>query len=194
MKLSLKEFFAGFLRTRHIGRHFRRLALLDSLTNTTVSREVPPTLAQTLVVAANCDSAVLIDNLGTHTDGLSEAEVDALRQQHGLNEVEHEQPLSPWVHLWHCYKNPFNLLLTLLAAVSLATDDIQAAVVISTMVVLSTLLRFWQEAKSNKAADALKEMVSNTATVMRRDFRLCSRSVGARHASGMARMVSHRIR
>ena len=43
MKLSLKEFFAGFLRTRHFGRHFRRLALLDSLTNTTVSREVPPT-------------------------------------------------------------------------------------------------------------------------------------------------------
>ena len=170
MKLTLKEFFAGFLRTRHIGRHFRRLALLDSLTNTTVSREVPPTLAQTLVAAANRDSAVLIDSLGTHTDGLSEAEAEALRQQHGLNEVEHEQPLSRWVHLWHCYKNPFNLLLTLLAAVSLATDDIQAAVVIGTMVVLSTLLRFWQEAKSNKAADALKAMVSNTATVMRRDF------------------------
>ena len=170
MKLALKEFFAGFLRTRHIGRHFRRLALLDSLINTTVSREVPPTLAQTLVAAANTDSAVLIDNLGTHTDGLSEAEVEVQRQQYGLNEVEHEQPLSRWVHLWHCYKNPFNLLLTLLAAVSLATDDIQAAVVIGTMVVLSTLLRFWQEAKSNKAADALKEMVSNTATVMRRDF------------------------
>ena len=170
MKLALKEFFAGFLRTRHIGRHFRRLALLDSLTNTTVSREVPPTLAQTLVAAANTDSAVLIDNLGTHTDGLSEAEVEVQREQYGLNEVEHEQPLSRWVHLWHCYKNPFNLLLTLLAAVSLATDDIQAAVVIGTMVVLSTLLRFWQEAKSNKAADALKEMVSNTATVMRRDF------------------------
>ena len=170
MKLTLKEFFAGFVRTRHFGRHFRRLALLDSLTNTTVSREVPPTLAQTLVVAANTDSAELIDHLGTHTDGLSEAEAHALRQQHGLNEVEHEQPLSRWVHLWHCYKNPFNLLLTLLAAVSLATDDVQAAVVIGTMVVLSTVLRFWQEAKSNKAADALKAMVSNTATVMRRDF------------------------
>ncbi|MBP3935761.1 MAG: magnesium-translocating P-type ATPase, partial [Pseudomonas sp.] len=135
MKLSLKEFFAGFLRTRHIGRHFRRLVLLDSLTNTTVNREVPPTLAQMLVVAANSDSAVLIDNLGTHTDGLSDAEVDVLRDRHGLNEIEHEQPLSPWIHAWHCYKNPFNLLLTLLAAVSLATDDIQAAVVIGTMVV-----------------------------------------------------------
>ena len=170
MKLTLKEFFAGFLRTRHIARHFRRLALLDSVTDTTVSREVPPTLAQTLVAAAHRDSAQLIDNLGTHTDGLSEVEAQALRQQHGLNEVEHEQPLSRWVHLWHCYKNPFNLLLTLLAAVSLATDDVQAAVVIGTMVVLSTVLRFWQEAKSNKAADALKAMVSNTATVMRRDF------------------------
>ncbi|KMN19325.1 magnesium-translocating P-type ATPase [Pseudomonas weihenstephanensis] len=170
MKLTLKEFFAGFLRTRHIGRHFRRLAVLDGLSHTTVSREVPATLAQTLVAAANSDSAVLIDTLGTHTDGLSEVEAQALRQQHGLNEVEREQPLSRWVHLWHCYKNPFNLLLTLLAAVSLATDDIQAAVVIGTMVVLSTVLRFWQEAKSNKAADALKAMVSNTATVMRRDF------------------------
>ena len=170
MKHTLKEFFAGFLRTRHIGRHFRRLALLDSLTNTSVSREVPPTLAQTLVASANTESAALIDKLGTHTDGLSEAEAQTLRDRHGLNEIEHEQPLSRWVHLWHCYKNPFNLLLTLLAAVSLATDDIQAAVVISTMVVLSTLLRFWQEARSNKAADALKAMVSNTATVMRRDF------------------------
>ncbi|OZY59399.1 magnesium-translocating P-type ATPase [Pseudomonas lundensis] len=170
MKLTLKEFFAGFLRTRHIARHFRRLALLDSVTDTTVSREVPPTLAQTLVAAAHRDSAQLIDSLGTHTDGLSEVEAQALRQQHGLNEVEHEQPLSRWGHLWHCYKNPFNLLLTLLAAVSLATDDVQAAVVIGTMVVLSTVLRFWQEAKSNKAADALKAMVSNTATVMRRDF------------------------
>lgn len=29
----LKEFFAGFLRTRHIARHFRRLAMLDSVTD-----------------------------------------------------------------------------------------------------------------------------------------------------------------
>ena len=38
----LKELFAGFLRTRHIARHFRRLALLDTLVQTSVSREYPP--------------------------------------------------------------------------------------------------------------------------------------------------------
>ncbi len=36
-------------------------------------------------------------------------------------------------------------------------------------VVLSVFIRFWQESKSNKAADKLKAMVSNTATVMRHD-------------------------
>lgn len=170
MNLSLlKEFFAGFLRTRHIARHFRRLALLDNFSDTTVSREVPPTLAQTLVSAARCDSGALLAQLGSHRDGLSEAECTALREQFGLNEVEHEQPLPWWVHLWHCYRNPFNLLLTVLAVISWLTEDMKAAVVIFSMVVLSTLLRFWQESKSNQAADALKAMVSNTATVMRRD-------------------------
>ncbi|MFS2201627.1 magnesium-translocating P-type ATPase [Pseudomonas sp. Pseusp3] len=170
MKLTLKEFFAGFLRTRHIARHFRRLALLETFTDTTVSREVPPTLAQTLVAAAGSDTGQLLNNLGSHTDGLSEHEADALREQLGLNEVEHEQPLPWWTHLWHCYKNPFNLLLTLLAVISWLTEDMKAAIVIFSMVVLSTLLRFWQETKSNQAADALKAMVSNTATVMRRDL------------------------
>ncbi len=35
------------------------------------------------------------------------------------------------------------------------------------MVAISTLLNFIQEARSTKAADALKAMVSNTATVLR---------------------------
>ncbi|MGZ9739843.1 magnesium-translocating P-type ATPase [Pseudomonas sp. GNP012] len=170
MKPTLKEFFAGFLRNRHIARHFRRLALLETFTDTTVSREVPPTLAQTLVNAAGSETGQLLDTLGSHTDGLSEPEADALREQFGLNEVEHEQPLPWWTHLWHCYKNPFNLLLTLLAVISWLTEDMKAAIVIFSMVVLSTLLRFWQETKSNQAADALKAMVSNTATVMRRDL------------------------
>ena len=170
MKLTLKEFFAGFLRNRHIARHFRSLALLETFTDTTVSREVPPSLAQTLVAAAGSDTGQLLNTLGSHTDGLSELEADALREQFGLNEVEHEQPLPWWMHLWHCYKNPFNLLLTLLAVISWLTEDMKAAVVIFSMVVLSTFLRFWQETKSNQAADALKAMVSNTATVMRRDL------------------------
>ena len=56
-----------------------------------------------------------------------------------------------------------------LAAISYFTEDIKATIVISTMVVLSTFIRFIQESRSNNAADKLKDMVSNTATVLRRD-------------------------
>ena len=164
----LKEFFAGFVRTRAITRHFRRLALLDTIT-ASVSREMPASLAKTLVAASGGEADALLKTLDSHADGLTEAQADAIRDRVGPNEIDHEKPLPWWWHLWHCYKNPFNLLLTFLAVVSYVTEDMKATVVIASMVVLSTLIRFWQEAKSNKAADKLKEMVGNTATVIRRD-------------------------
>jgi len=168
MKIAfLKDLFAGFLHARHFGRHFRRLVMLDSMAETGVDREVPQGLTQSLVAASTEDSAVLLQRLGTNVQGLSEGDAEAVRERVGLNEVEHEKPLTWYAHLWQCYRNPFNLLLTLLAIVSYVTEDVKATIVIGTMVVLSALLRFWQEGKSNKAADALKEMVSNTATVLR---------------------------
>ena len=48
------------------------------------------------------------------------------------------------------------LLLTLLAVVSYVTEDMKATVVIASMVLLSTLLRFVQEGRSNRAAARLK--------------------------------------
>ena len=77
--------------------------------------------------------------------------------------------LRPRWHLWLSYKNPFNLLLTVLAVVSWFTEDIKAAMVIGSMVGLSTLIRFVQERRSHQAAQGLKELVCNKATVIRRD-------------------------
>ncbi len=173
MELSLtllRQLFAAFLRARHIGRHFRRLALLDSVTRTGVAREMPPALARDLVAAAESDVATRLERFATHADGLSEAQADEIRATVGTNEVEHEKPVRWWVHLWHCYRTPFSLLLSVLAVVSYLTEDIKATIVIGTMVVLATLIRFVQEAKSNRAAEKLKAMVHTTATVMRRDL------------------------
>ncbi|MCP9440360.1 MAG: magnesium-translocating P-type ATPase [Nitrospira sp.] len=165
----LKELFAAFLRARRIVRHFRRLAWLDTLTQVTVNRTVPPSLAHSLVNAATANPDVLLAEFNSHADGLSESQAEVIRDRVGFNEVDHEKPLSWWHRLWLSYRNPFNLLLTVLAVVSWFTEDWEAAVVIGAMVALSTLLRFVQEAKANKAADALKAMVTTTATVIRRD-------------------------
>lgn len=165
----VKELFAGFVRTRGIGRHFRRLVLLEGLGGPAATREVPLSLAQELSAASKSDPAALLDRLESHSDGLSASQAERVRETVGPNVVEQERSLPWWLHLWHCYKTPFDLLLTLLAAVSYVTEDMKATIVIGSMVVISVAIRFWQERKSNIAADKLKAMVSNTATVLRRD-------------------------
>ncbi len=165
----LKETFVSFVRTHGMDRHFRRLGA-DMFRSTPVTKEVPPSLAETLSSAARVDISELFQTLHSRADGLTETEADDIRAIAGPNEVEHEKPISKWVHLWQCYKNPFNLLLTVLATVSFLTEDMKATIVIGSMVVLSTLMRFIQESRSNTAADKLKAMVSNTATVLRHDL------------------------
>jgi Mg2+-importing ATPase len=108
--------------------------------------------------------------------GLSEEQVEARREQYGLNEVSHERPATWYAQLFHAFLTPFNGVLFAVSLVSLFSDVIFAApddrsfrtiVVLSAMVLLSTLLRFWQEFRSNRAAEELKAMVSSTTAVLR---------------------------
>ncbi len=165
----LKELYASFVRDRAISHHFRRFPLLETLLRGAAPREVPTTMAATLAAASRSHVSELLEQLQSHPHGLTEAQASERRAVHGWNEVGQEKPLRWWVHLWQCYRNPFNLLLTLLAALSYYTEDIKATIVIGSMVLLSTLIRFVQESRSNRAAEKLKEMVSTTATVLRRD-------------------------
>ena len=189
MNLSiLKEFFASFLRSRHIGRHFRRFILLDPAARVRATREIPVSLNKTLLDASASDADTLYPQYESHKDGLFDAQAEEIHARVGPNELVHEKPISWQMHLWHCYKNPFNLLLTLLAVISWITEDLEATIVIGAMVVLSALLRFWQEAKSNKAADALKAMVSNTATVIRRHVSEDDEADAANHSGVQLRV------
>ena len=171
MRLTLlKTLFVNFIHDRSMMRHFRRFASLEGLMRTGVHKELSTTLIERLTNAAHYEPNEILSAFESHSDGITNAQAETLIEQWGLNEVEHEKPLPWWVHLWHSYRNPFNLLLSLLAVISYQTEDIKAASVIGIMVLLSTLIRFWQERQSNLAADKLKEMVSNTATVVRRDL------------------------
>jgi len=165
----LRELYAGFVRARGISRHFRRFTLFESLLRETASREVLPPLAEALQKASKGSVEDVLASLRSHPNGLTESQASDVRMRVGQNQVQQDKPL-PWqVHLWHCYRNPFNLLLTVLAAISYYTEDVRATIVIGSMVLMSTLIRFVQETRSNRAADKLKEMVSTTATVLRRD-------------------------
>jgi Mg2+-importing ATPase len=166
----LKNLYVRFVHRHGMARHFRSLAIWDAFRRDTTTREMPSTLSQRLVKASSAEPDKLLASLGSHVNGLSAERAAMLRRDVGTNEIGQDKPVPWWLHLWHCYSNPFNLLLTLLAAVSYWTEDTRATVVISSMVLLSTVMRFVQETRSNKAADELKAMVSNKATVVRRDL------------------------
>lgn len=165
---GIHRYFGRFLASRRSRKLFRRPAILESLGPGRRAARLSEDLNRRLVEHARSDLDGMLLQLGTSTLGLSDAQADALREQHGPNEVEHERPVSWWRHLWLSYNNPFNLLLTLLAVVSYFTDDTHAAIVIGCMVLLATVIRFIQERRSSKAALALRKQVGNTASVRRR--------------------------
>ncbi len=161
------QYFERYLASRRRRSLFRRQVILESLSRSKRAVRLSGTLNRRLVEQARSDLPGLLEQLGTSPQGLTQPQADALREKYGPNEVEHERPVPWWQHLWLSYKNPFNLLLTLLAAVSYLTHDIQAAIVICCMVFLATLIRFVQERRSSRAAQVLKEQVSNTVSVKR---------------------------
>ena len=187
MLTGLTHWFTRFLRRRRRIRHFGRHALLESIASRGPARAAPVALAGELLRAAQGEPAAAIALLGSHADGLSAAEAADRLTRSGPNEVEHERPLPWWLHLWHCYRNPFNLLLTALAVLSWLSADAKATLVIGFMVTLSTVIRFVQEGRSHRAADSLKAMVGNTATVIRRATGGTSTSTSTSTATATAR-------
>ncbi|HQR10935.1 MAG TPA: magnesium-translocating P-type ATPase [Casimicrobiaceae bacterium] len=163
-----KNWFSRFLRRRRRLKHFGRHPLVETLAARGPAKAIPEHLASDLMRVAREDASTALRQLRSHADGLTAAESAARLARHGPNEVTHEKPLPGWLHLWHCYNNPFNLLLTALAVVAYLTEDAKATIVIGSMVLLSTVIRFVQEGRSNRAAERLKAMVGNTATVLRR--------------------------
>jgi Mg2+-importing ATPase len=120
-----------------------------------------------LLEKARVDTDTVLKELGSQSSGLSDAEADSRLKKLGTNEIVREKRQSALMRLLSNVKNPLVLLLTALGVLSLLTGDVRAAVVIFAMVVLGVVLRFFQEMRADYAAEKLKAMVSNTATLVR---------------------------
>nr|MBC7614109.1 magnesium-translocating P-type ATPase [Pseudopedobacter sp.] len=116
--------------------------------------------------------------LESRESGLSRTEVINRKKKFGSNEIAHEKAAAWYIQLFQAFLNPFIAVLIVLAVVSFIIDVMLAApgehsyktvIVVVVMVLLSSILRFWQEYSSNRAAESLKSMVKTTATVLRKD-------------------------
>lgn len=106
--------------------------------------------------------------------GLTDAQVFERRQKYGYNEVTQNKP-KKWYHYFlESLFTPFNSILIGIAFVLCYTDIYLAEnpnyaniIVICVLVIVSTLLDFISEYRSNKSAEKLKQLVATTATVIR---------------------------
>ena len=99
-------------------------------------------------------------------DGLTELDAAARLHREGYNEVAHDKPPHAIVQFLQALNNPFIYVLLTLAGISFVTDywlplqageevDLTKVIIIMTMVLLSSLLRFWQEHRSAKSAEEI---------------------------------------
>lgn len=125
-------------------------------------------VAGVLLRSSEVDGSSALHALETSEHGLTEREVANRLEQYGKNEVTRERPPAWHWMLLRNFKNPFIVVLVVLGSVSFLTGDLKGTVVVSVMVVVSVLMRFLQEFRSSRAAEALRAMVRTTATVTRR--------------------------
>ena len=140
-----------------------------SASKPTRPRDASPASAGAIIELAYLDVDGVLAALGTNRNGLTEEEVLARRERVGRNEVAHEKPPTWYAELAHAFANPFNFLLATLAVLSGLTGDYDAMTVIGVMVAFSTGLRFVQEFRSNKSAQALRALVRTSTAVERAD-------------------------
>jgi len=113
--------------------------------------------------------AALLASLDSTPAGLDEEQIEARLDRDGTNEAAHEKPPHWALQLARTFWNPFIIVLVVLAGVQLVTsDDLTGPIIIAVMVLISVVLSFTQEFRSSRAAEKLKAMVRNTATVTRR--------------------------
>lgn len=112
----------------------------------------------------------------TATQGLDSEETTKRQSIYGRNEIEHEKKIRPLTMFIMAFINPFIGVLTVLIIISYFLDvylaspeekDFTSIAIIATMVILSTILRFWQEYKASVSSESLQKMVTNTCTVIR---------------------------
>ena len=111
-----------------------------------------------------------------HVDekGLSSSKANQLIKNLGLNEIKQAKPKRWYNYFLESLFSPFNCILLGIVCILFYTDvylpetpSFANITVIAILVTASTLLDFFEEYRSNKAAEKLKQMVATTTTVIR---------------------------
>jgi len=99
--------------------------------------------------------------------GLSKAEVAARLQQHGYNELPSSKGRSLFATAWDVVREPMFLLLLACGTIYLLLGDVQEALMLLGFVFVVLGITLYQERKTERALEALRDLSSPRALVIR---------------------------
>lgn len=112
-----------------------------------------------------CDMERRNENVGP--SGLTEAEVALRLQQHGYNELPSSKSRSIFATAWDVVREPMFLLLLACGTIYLLLGDVQEALMLLGFVVVVLGITLYQERKTERALEALRDLSSPRALVIR---------------------------
>jgi len=128
--------------------------------------------AADLLAVARMEVPDALARLESSPDGLNPEQVEERLEKYGPNIIAQEKPRPVLLQLLErFYTNPINILLSVLATITWITgeetSDKIGALIMFAMVVMAVFVAHFQEARSSRAVEQLRRMVSNTATARR---------------------------
>ena len=116
----------------------------------------------------------LYDHFSVSGSGLTAKQAEQLQEEYGKNIITTGQSNTTLHRLVNAVVNPFNIVLLIIAVITLFTDviysqqpDYVTVCIILFLVIISSLVAFIQGERSNSAAEKLSKMISNKADVLR---------------------------
>ena len=137
-------------------------ALLAQATRTSAIR-----VSRLVVESAGMDAVGVYALLKTRPGGLTSEEAASRLAEHGPNVLAKDQRPGFGRLLSRTLLNPLIILLAVLATISFATGDPRAGIMMVCMILLSAVLKVFQESRANGAAAKLMAMISVNATALR---------------------------
>ena len=124
-----------------------------------------PTLLANTVSTTTLES--LLKTLHSKKTGLTKKEAILRIHQHGKNVITEEKPTNWTVEFFKEFLNPLIIILIFAATLSYFTGSVVNATIVITMILISTILNFFQKRHADSAAKKLKEKIVHIVTVIR---------------------------
>jgi len=114
------------------------------------------------------DSDEVYSALDSDPGGLSTPEVEHRKSKYGPNEIDSGHKVSKLAIFWAQVKNPLVYVLVAAAIISLIAGKNADAIVIAVVILVNSLIGFFQEYRAEEALESLKAQAAPEAEVIRK--------------------------